>query len=403
MKSIYLITKVLLAAALCIAVSCQNDDVEEKTVVTDIAGVAQKGPFNVGTTVTLWELNESHAQTGKSFVSQINTDDGSFEFAGVQLTTPYVVLKADGFYFDEVQGQNSAAKLTLNAIADVNDKSILNINVLTHLEKPRVEYLLANGYDFTAAKEKAKQEVLGIFNMSAAGNGKSEELDITKPGAENACLLAISAILQGYRSVADVSELLTSIASDLKEDGTLDGAALKTSLISHALFIGPEQVRQNVNNKYSGMGKTVQAPDFGQYLEQFISKTTFTPASLILYPEQSSTFGSNILNTNNSSFDPGNKTNYSMAAQTIKGIGLKIELKVLEGLPEDRAASWGYRMDKINWEVTDYDKQTNSQIFKVSDTGQPADLKITFPTSGLKIQVKYIEGNRERTRVITVL
>ncbi len=291
MKSIYLITKVLLAAALCIAVSCQNDDVEEKTVVTDIAGVAQKGPFNVGTTVTLWELNESYAQTGKSFVSQINTDDGSFEFAGVQLTTPYVVLKADGFYFDEVQGQNSAAKQTLNAIADVNDKSILNINVLTHLEKPRVEYLLANGYEFTAAKEKAKQEVLGIFNLSAAGNGKSEELDITKPGAENASLLAISAILQGYRSVADVSELLTSIASDLKEDGTLDGAALKTSLISHALFIGPEQVRQNVNNKYSGMGKTVQAPDFGQYLEQFISKTTFTPASLILYPEQSSTFG----------------------------------------------------------------------------------------------------------------
>jgi hypothetical protein len=402
MKTINFFTKALLAAALIFAISCQKDEVEKEEVIkTDISGVVQKGPFNVGTTVTLSELNEDFSQTGKTFVTQINSDDGLFELTGIELSGQYVEMKADGFYFDEVKGENSAAKLTLNAIADVNDKNTLNINVLTHLEKPRVEYLLANGSTFSEAKAKAKQEVLDIFNFSATGNGTSETLDITKPGAENACLLAVSAVVQGYRSVADVSEMLTSIAKDLKEDGTLGNAELQTKLISHALFISPEQVWQNINNKYNELSASVQVQQFGQYLEQFISSTTFLPLSLIIYPEQSSK-GLNILNSGNSAFDSGMQTSYSMAAETIRGIGLKIELKVVEGTLEGMAAGWGYQSDKINWDATVYDRETHSQTFEVIDTAQPANLKIIFMSPGLKIQIKYIEGNRERVRIITV-
>lgn len=352
MKTISLFTKALLAAALIFTISCQKDEMENEQVIkTDISGVVQKGPFNVGTTVTLSELNEDFSQTGKTFVAQINSNDGLFELAGVELTGQYVELKADGFYFDEVTGENSAAKLALNALADVKDKNTLNINVLTHLEKPRVEYLLANGSTFSEAKAKAKQEVLDIFNFSGTGNNTSELLDMTKPGAENACLLAVSAVVQGYRTVADVSEMLTSIANDLKEDGTLDNAELQTKLISHALFISPELVWQNLNNKYKELNASVQIQQFGQYLEQFISSTTFSPVSLISYPEQSSK-GLNILNGANSTFPSGRQNNYSMAAQTIRGIGLKIELTVVEGTLEGMAGGWGYKSDKINWDAT---------------------------------------------------
>ena len=303
MKSINLMFKMLLSVALFFALSCQKEEVEnieEETIETDVSGVVQKGPFNVGTTVTMLELNKNFSQTGKNFVTQINSDDGSFELKGVQLSNSIVEIKADGFYFDEIKGENSTARLTLNGIVDVTNKSTLNINVLTHLEKPRVEYLLARGAEFKEAKAQAKQDILNIFNFSGSENEMSEMLDITKSGVENACLLALSSIIQGYRNVADVSELLTYIANDMKEDGTLDNAELQTDLISHALFINPIQVTENLNEKYDDLDGTIQIPDLGQYLNQFISATTYAPVNLVDYPKQSSK-GLNILNENNDS------------------------------------------------------------------------------------------------------
>lgn len=401
MRTINLLTKALLAVALFIAFSCQKDEVDEALISGDISGVVQKGPFNVGTTVTLSELNEDFTQTGKTFTAQINSDDGLFQLSGVQLSSSYVELKADGFYFDEISGENSSAKLTLCAIADVNEKSTLNINVLTHLEKPRVEYLLANGYSFAEAKEKAKLEVLEVFKLSVSGSSASETLDITKSGTENACLLAISSIVQGYRSVADVSELLTYIANDLEEDGILNDSGLKTSLISHALFIDAALVRQNVSNKYSGLGETVQVPEFGQYLDQFISTSSYAPVNLIVYPEQS-TNGLNILNAGNSVFDAGFETSYSMAVVPVKGIHTKIELRLLEYSPDNFTIAWGYSSNTTNWSATAFDAENKVQTFEVTDSGQPADLRILFFSPGMKIQIKYFEGSRESTREIII-
>ena len=401
MKTIDLLTKALLAVALFITFSCQKSEVEEASVSSDISGVVQKGPFNVGTTVTLSELNEEFTQTGKTFTAQINSDDGLFQLTGMQLSSSYVELKADGFYFDEINGENSSAKLTLTAVADINEKSTLNINVLTHLEKPRVKYLLAHGYSFSEAKEKAKKEVLDVFMLSASGSSSFETFDITKTGAENACLLAVSSIVQGYRSVADVSELLTYIASDLEEDGILTDSGLKTKLISHALFIDATQVRQNIGNKYSGLGKTIQVPEFGQYLSQFISTCNYTPVSLIVYPEQSSE-GLNILNAGNSAFDSGFETNYSMAVIPVKGIHTKIELKLIEFNPDTYMGPWGFSANTINWSASAFDPENNVQTFEVIDTGQPADLHILFFSPGMKIQIKYSEGSRESTREITI-
>ncbi len=395
----FLIVAALTAAQL-IFFSCQKDEIEAIDK-TDISGVVQKGPFNVGTSVTLSELNEDYSQTGKTYITQINSDDGLFEIKGLELASPYVEVKADGFYFDEISGENSLAKLSLSAIADVSDKNSINVNVLTYLEKPRVEYLLANGYSFTEAKAQAKPEVLNVFKLLDSANADSETLDITKQGDENAALLTLSAIMQGYRSVADVSELLTNVATDLKEDGTLDDTILQTSLISHAVYIDPVQVRQNMSNKYTALGETVQIPEFSHYLDQFVNSSEYTPVSIIGYPEQSSK-GSNILNTNNSVFDAGANTSYSMAVNPVKGISTKIELKVTGGITEDFKGAWGYRMDTENWSATVFDRENNVQTFTVIDSEKPADLQILFFSPGIEIQIKYIEGRRESIREISI-
>ena len=405
MRIINLFTKLMLTAAVLFTFSCQKNEIddapqEEENITTDINGVVQKGPFNVGTTVTLSELNENLSQTGKTFVTQINSDNGSFDLTGIELNHHIMELKADGFYYNEVKDENSLARLSLNAIANVKDNKNLNINVLTHLEKPRVEYLLNNGHSFDEAKAKAKQEVLGILGSTGSESVAAENLDFTKPGEENGWLLALSAIVQGYRNVADVSELLNYIANDLKEDGTLDNAELQTDLISHALFIDPDQIRQNVSNKYADMETSVEIPEFGDCVEQFISTTSYKPVHLIKYPGRSS-YGLNILNENKSEFKTGNHTSYSMAAETVKDVHLKIELSLLEG-DKPKYGAWRYRSDQKNWDVTFYDYENHKQVFDVANTGQPSDIKISFTTPG-KIQIKYIEETRERTRVITII
>jgi len=46
----------------------------------------------------------------------------------------------------------------------------------------------------------------------------SELLDITKSGDNNAILLAVSLILQGFRSEAELTELLAAISNDIRTD-----------------------------------------------------------------------------------------------------------------------------------------------------------------------------------------
>ena len=160
-------------------------------------------------------------------------------------------------------------------------------------------------------------------------------------------------------------------------------------------------MRQNINNKYTALGETVQIPEFSHYLDQFVNSSEYTPVSIIGYPEQSSK-GSNVLNTNNSVFDAGTNTSYSMAVNPVKGISTKIELKVTGGITEDFKGAWGYRMDTENWSATVFDREKNVQTFEVIDSGQPADLQILFFSPGIEIQIKYIEGRRERIREISI-
>src|SRR5690606_23617658 len=141
--------------------------------------------------------------TGKSYNVQITDNKGTFELNNVSLSSAYINLRADGFYFNEVSGKQSDAQITLYALSDVTGKSELNVNILTHLEKSRVEYLMKSGQSFVESKTQAQKEILAIFNIEKSDIQSSENLNISKPGDDNAILLAISAILQGHRSESE--------------------------------------------------------------------------------------------------------------------------------------------------------------------------------------------------------
>ena len=124
-----------------------------------VSGKVQKGPYVQGTEITVRELDSSMTPTGNTFTGTIDDNTGSFSIKGT-LTNKIAELAADGYYFNEVTGSLSSAKLALQAFSDLTDSSSVNVNLMTHLEKKRVEYLMDNSkMTFAAAKTQAQTEI----------------------------------------------------------------------------------------------------------------------------------------------------------------------------------------------------------------------------------------------------
>ena len=212
----------LLALPLGLMLSCSAKDENSSssgsgTSSNTVSGYVQKGPFIQGTVITVWELDSSLVQTGRTFIGTIDDNTGTFNARG-NVVSPYVELSAVGYYFNEVSGSLSTAPLTLQALSDMTDNSSVNVNLMTPLEKKRVEYLIDAGSTFTTAKSQAQTEIMKIFNIENVSLGSSETLDISKSGDGNAVLLAISAILQSDKTEAELTELLSTINTDIRTD-----------------------------------------------------------------------------------------------------------------------------------------------------------------------------------------
>ncbi len=291
--------------SLFILISCENENgglnEGEYLSIEKVNGYVQKGPYLNGTSITITELSSDFIATGKTFASQILDNKGTFEIKNVELSSQFVELRANGFYFNETTNSNSSAQLTLYALADLTDHKSLNVNILSNLEKGRVGYLLSNGMGFSKAKKLALSEILSIFEIEKSDIIDSELLDITKVGDDNAILLAISVIIQGTSSIADLSELLANMSTDIREDGTLDSKSIGTALINNANLINMDIIRENLENRYESFGMTVTIPDFEKYVTQFIENSSFEYTSEIEYPE-TGRFGENILTKEKTSY-----------------------------------------------------------------------------------------------------
>lgn len=381
--------KIKLLSVLFIALfisSCEKKEGENKMISLEkVNGYVQKGPYLNGTSITISELTSDLIPTGKNFYSQILDNKGTFEVKNVELTSQYVELKADGFYFNEVNNANSSAQLTLYALSDLEAKSTLNVNVLSNLEKGRIEYLISNGVDFISAKKQAQAEILAIFEILDLDIPDSEYLDISNDGEGNSVLLAISVILQGQLTVANLSELLANINTDIREDGKLDSELLGTILINNALLINPALIRSNLEDRYAILGTNASIPNFERYISNFIENTSFVSTNSIEYPEVGE-FGENILYGTKSDFISGN---YSISAILHESTKVKVDLD-----------GWGwflnfnpYDVTNNGWDIVDQEagvfvsNQSGQVDLFISLIGEPADTNNYTGPNTLELKV----------------
>jgi hypothetical protein len=106
---------------------------------------------------------------------------------------------------------------------------------------------------------------LKIFDIENITLGNSETLDISQSGDGNAVLLAISAILQSDKTEGELTELLSTINTDIRTDGTLDGTSSVETLTSAGKYLKKygkwDGVKTNITSRYSSFGITANIDD----------------------------------------------------------------------------------------------------------------------------------------------
>ena len=229
-----------------------------------VSGVSQKGPFLVGSTVTLYELDgTSFDLSGRSFVNKIKNDKGEFEVSFKDLSSNYALFIADGYYRNEVSGKKSTSPIKLNALSDLADRNTVNVNLLTHLEFDRVKYLtMSKGVEYGEAKAQAEKEILEAFGISFKEGASAEDLSIFGSTENDGALLALSVLMQGTSAEGAFSERLSLVAQDLEEDGSIDDKQMLADIADEVALMDLGKVRKNIE----GWKLSTTVPEFENFV-----------------------------------------------------------------------------------------------------------------------------------------
>ncbi|KUM02069.1 hypothetical protein AWB61_11715 [Chromobacterium sp. F49] len=249
-----------------------------------VAGQVQKGPFIFGSQIWISELDDKLSPTGKVYMTQTKDDLGNFGIPG-SVNTKLVELTGSGYYMNELTGTLSTAPVTLNAVADLSVSKSLTINLLTTLQAPRLKALMAGGSDYQTAYNQSRNEVLAVFGIDPAkvdSLGSLFDMRINGNADQDSILLATSVILsqaaknqalQANTDTAELSHLISTIASDLANNGKLSSQSLQDQLSVAATQIDLDAVRRNVETYYTKRGIQLVAPKFEEWIDKDNSQT----------------------------------------------------------------------------------------------------------------------------------
>ena len=111
----------LLLACCLFLVACSNGDGTSgsgnqmgasTSFEQDLRGVAQKGMFLAGTTVTAWQLGENGQRTGTTLSTVMEGSQGFYDLA--LSWSGWTEVEVQGRYFDEFTGTESIEPITLS-------------------------------------------------------------------------------------------------------------------------------------------------------------------------------------------------------------------------------------------------------------------------------------------------
>ena len=267
-----------LAAISVLLLSCGKDPQggetpeQTKEVQCNLKGFAQKGQFVKGSQVTAFAVGADMVATGESFPANISDDLGAFSITG-KTEAPYLELRAEGYYFNEVTGVVSESPMYLEAFVKSNDTAA-NINIMTTIIRPRVKKLIAGGSTYEKAVEQAQKELLSskyVADMGFTGSVSAfDALDITGQTDADGILLALACKILNQRSASQVTTLVQELASELETEGKIS----YMEVVNSGLEVQPFSVMQHMANYYAEKKLNITTiPPFHKYFGEQYQKS----------------------------------------------------------------------------------------------------------------------------------
>ena len=265
-----------------------------------VLGIVQNGPFVFGTSVAFRNSNENNFYRSDDAYSPIGeacvlANDGRYRLEDITTNSNYAKISATGYYRNIVTGRISDNPVTLSVLSDVagsfdeeygmavptQNREFINVNVLTHLEIPRIEQLAMNHIGFAEAKAQAEREIFAAFGIDTVQlysqnywtDGRTEkpvaeDLELVGNTDYSAALLAIAAMLQGDRSEGDMMNLINNLAEDIKGDGVWNDPNWKIKIADWVVGLDSSWKYNDMRNNVSAWGLG-PVPNFEKYMRAF--------------------------------------------------------------------------------------------------------------------------------------
>lgn len=249
--------------------SCSEDEKGGYTSENyNVNGKVEKGPFVSGSTIDIQPMDANMQPLGSIYSSTISDNTGSFSFGSKEFETPFAQLKANGYFFNEVDGQLSRGTLTLMAVVNLSDQSTVNVNILTHLKYKRIINLTGQNKSYSDANKQAQKELLTAFGLQRFLDVDVSQYSITTGSDEAGALLAISSLLLVDKSEAVLTEYLAKLSEEFGQEGKFSETSLQQiKKDRNKLNSKLPSIASNVVSRYNSLGKTVSVKDLAYFFD----------------------------------------------------------------------------------------------------------------------------------------
>lgn len=265
----YFYLSAALAFALC---SCSDDDEtggDFTPTVFNVMGKVEKGPMIRGSHVNMRTLDEYMTPTGSFYSATIDNNMGDFNYGALKINSPYAQLTADGYFFNEVDGELSEDTIKLDAIVDLKDNSTINVNVLTHLKSKRIHHLVTTqGMTFKEANAQAQKELLTQFGLQQYASKDASQFSLTSGDDASGALIAISSLVLTDKSDAEIVEYLSILSNEFGTEGAFSQET-KKKIQSGKNYLNArlDRISENIKSRYKELGLEVKVKDLAYYFD----------------------------------------------------------------------------------------------------------------------------------------
>jgi len=251
--------------------SCGKDSEEGESFephTYNVSGKVEKGPFVSGSTITIQPMDSKLQVRGDFYSSTIQDDMGNFSFGSKLFEAPYAELTANGYFFNEVEGELSSGTLSLRALVDLSDKTTVNVNVLTHLKYQRVQKLVEGGMSFKEANTQAQKELFTAFGLQKYEDKDASSLSIIGGTDESAALIAISSLLIVDRSEAALTEYLAKLCKEFGDNAAFTESTRQQMEEDRNALAGQlSAVRNHVIDRYEEIGLPIEVKELAYFFD----------------------------------------------------------------------------------------------------------------------------------------